>query len=89
LVATISRPFTGNIDLFAIQHEGTLAELKDNNPATIQFEDPLNYSATYNAAGVDFIAIANNHQVSGGGMVCGMVVWWRHLFPLFLRRPPP
>lgn len=35
---------TRAVDVMAIQHEGTLAELVDNNPATIQFEDPLNYS---------------------------------------------
>ena len=94
------RAFRGCLQ--AIQHEGTLAELTDNNPATIQFEDPLNYSATYKvknthvhtrththrspplltpplalfsilavhstfqAAGIDFISIANNHQYDFG-----------------------
>ena len=50
----------------AIQHESTLAQELDNDPATIQFEDPLNYTTTYAAAGVDFITIANNHQFDFG-----------------------
>ena len=53
-------------DVMAIQHEGTLAERYDPNPQTIQFEDPLNYTATYAAAGINFITIANNHQVDYG-----------------------
>ena len=57
---------TRAVDVMAIQHEGTLAEIVDPNPATIQFEDPLNYTATYKAAGIDFVAIANNHQTDYG-----------------------
>ena len=57
---------TRAVDVMAIQHEGTVAEIPDPNPATIQFEDPLNYTATYRAAGIDFITIANNHQMDFG-----------------------
>lgn len=57
---------TRSLGLMAIQHEGTLAEEHDPNPQTIQFEDPLNYTATYAAAGVDFVSIANNHQFDYG-----------------------
>ena len=57
---------TRSVGLMAIQHEGTLAEKNDPNPQTIQFEDPLNYTATYAAAGIDFIDIANNHQFDFG-----------------------
>jgi poly-gamma-glutamate synthesis protein (capsule biosynthesis protein) len=57
---------TKAVDVMAIQHEGTLAEERDPNPATIQFEDPLNYEETYAAAGIDYITIANNHQFDYG-----------------------
>ena len=58
--------YTRAVSLMAIQHEGTLAGISDPNPQTIQFEDPLNYTATYAAAGIDFIAVANNHQFDYG-----------------------
>eukprot|EP00039_Didymoeca_costata_P024222 m.9657 g.9657 ORF g.9657 m.9657 type:complete len:397 (-) comp4109_c0_seq1:140-1330(-) len=54
------------VDLMCIQHESTLAEIPDKNPATIQFEDPLNYTETYKAGGIDYITIANNHQFDYG-----------------------
>ena len=57
---------TQAVGLMAIQHEGTLAEKRDPRPQTIQFEDPLNYTKTYAAAGIDFISIANNHQFDYG-----------------------
>ena len=57
---------TQSVGLMAIQHEGTVAEVYDPNPQTIQFEDPLNYTATYAAAGIDFISLANNHQFDYG-----------------------
>eukprot|EP00037_Helgoeca_nana_P025436 m.278413 g.278413 ORF g.278413 m.278413 type:complete len:413 (+) comp26946_c0_seq6:456-1694(+) len=58
--------YTRSTSLMAIQHESTLAEVKDDDPETIQFEDPLNYTATYAVAGIDFITIANNHQFDFG-----------------------
>ena len=54
------------VDVMGIQHEGTLAQINDTDPATIQFEDPLNFSHTYQEAGIDFITIANNHQYDFG-----------------------
>jgi len=57
---------TRAVSVMAIQHESTLAEIPDPNPQTIQFEDPLDYTATYAAAGVDFLTVANNHQFDYG-----------------------
>jgi hypothetical protein len=36
----------------------------DSNPATVQFQDPLNYMDTYGTDGadIDFMVAANNHQ---------------------------
>ena len=58
---------TRSVGLMAIQHEGTLAEVNDSDPATIQFEDPLNYTATYAAAGIDFITVANDVRALADG----------------------
>jgi Bacterial capsule synthesis protein PGA_cap len=57
----------GNVDqghLLAVNHESTLAEVPNNDPATIQFEDPLDYVPTYGPEGanVGFMSVANNHQ---------------------------
>ena len=38
---------TRAVGLMAIQHESTFAGVLDKDPATIQFEDPLNYTKTY------------------------------------------
>jgi len=57
--------FLRGADVLAVNHEATLAGVGDTDPATIQFEDPLNYLDTYGderGVGVDFMAIANNHQ---------------------------
>lgn len=53
-----------SVDCFAINHESTLAEVPDQSPATIQFQDPLDYQQTYlsEGVGVDFLTSANNHQ---------------------------
>eukprot|EP00912_Choanoflagellata_sp_UC4_P000875 UC4_evm1s542 len=59
-------PFIRAVDFAAIQHESTLAEIPDGDPATIQFEDPANFTETYQAAGIDFISMANNHQFDFG-----------------------
>jgi hypothetical protein len=57
-------------------------QVKDDDPETIQFEDPLNYTATYAVAGIDFITIANNHQFDFG------CVWLRTLINPRALRPP-
>lgn len=59
-------PITRAVDVMSIQHESTLAEIRDLNPETIQFEDPLDYTETYASAGIDYITIANNHQFDFG-----------------------
>ena len=41
---------TRAVSVMSIQHESTLAEIPDPNPQTIQFEDPLDYTATYAGA---------------------------------------
>ena len=57
---------TRAVDLFMINHESTFAGVADKDPATIQFEDPLNYTHAYAAAGVGFVSLANNHQYDFG-----------------------
>lgn len=57
---------TRRVDLMMINHESTFAGIVDKDPATIQFEDPLNYTHAYAAAGIDFISLANNHQYDFG-----------------------
>jgi poly-gamma-glutamate capsule biosynthesis protein CapA/YwtB (metallophosphatase superfamily) len=54
-------PVIRSTDVFAINHESTLAEIPTANPDVIQFEDPINYTHTYNSAGIGFISAANNH----------------------------
>ncbi len=59
-------PVLHGADFVAINHESTLAGVKLADPNVIQFEDPLNYLATYGAAGVDFMSQANNHEFDFG-----------------------
>ena len=50
------------LDAFLINHEATIANVVDADPNNFQMEDPVNFTQTFAAAGVDVMSLANNHQ---------------------------